>query len=237
MPADLKSAWQANLGGPASPDGSAVASKLTSPVVAGARVYVATIDKHTIHAVDSRNGKPLWRYRAGGRVDSPPTIYQGRVLFGSADGWVYCLRATDGELAWRFRAAPMDQRTVSFGQVESVWPVHGSVLVRDGVLYCVAGRSMFLDTGLRLWRLDPKSGAVLSRTVLDEKEAETDKDLHSFVSWLNMPTGLPDVLSADEKFVYMRSQPFGFDGKRLPLKPYPRGKDADAGAPALSARP
>ena len=221
VPTALKPAWREKLGG-----------KLTSPVIAAGKVFVASVDTHTVHALDATSGKRLWQYAAGGRVDSPPTIHQGRVLFGSADGHVYCLRAADGELAWRFRAAPMDQRVVSFGQVESVWPVHGSVLVHGGVLYCVAGRSMYLDSGLRLWRLDPKTGRVLSRTVLDDKEAATGKDLQSFVSWLNMPVGLPDVLSTDGKLVYMRSQPFGLDGKRLPLKPFPRGTNADAGAPA-----
>ena len=28
---------------------------------------------------------------------------QGLAVFGSADGWVYCLRAADGVLAWRRR--------------------------------------------------------------------------------------------------------------------------------------
>ena len=33
------------------------------------------------------------------------------VLFGSADGCVYCLRASDGAIVWRFRAAPRDACT------------------------------------------------------------------------------------------------------------------------------
>ena len=69
-----------------------------------------------------------WNFTTGGRVDSPPTVDKGRVVFGSADGCVYCLRATDGALAWRFRAAPHDLRLAAFEQIESVWPVHGSVL-------------------------------------------------------------------------------------------------------------
>ncbi|MDP6546589.1 MAG: PQQ-binding-like beta-propeller repeat protein [Phycisphaerae bacterium] len=220
VPAELKQAWQVKLGG-----------KLTSPVIADGRVFVASVNTHTVHSLDADSGKPLWSYQVGGRVDSPPTIHQGQVLFGSTDGWVYALCASDGRLAWRFRAASMDQRVMANGQIESVWPVHGSVLIRDGVLYCVSGRSMFLDEGLRLWRLDPKTGRVLSRTVLDEKEQETGKDLHEYVSWLNMPTGLPDILSSTGPLVYMRGQAFGLDGKRLPLKPFPRGANADAGAP------
>lgn len=147
-------------------------------------------------------------------MDSPPTVYRGRVLFGSADGWVYCLRASDGELAWRFRAAPEENRLVAFEQVESVWPVHGSVLVQDDVLFCVAGRSMFLDGGMRFLRLDPKTGRRLSETVLDDRDPETGKNLQVKVQGLNMPPALPDVLSSDGRYVYMRSQRFDLKGTR-----------------------
>jgi len=200
---DLKRVWQTRLGG-----------KLSSVVSAGGKVFVASVDTHTVYALDARSGKTLWQYTAGGRVDSPPTIYQGRVLFGSADGWVYCLRASDGELVWRFRAAPEDRRLMSFEQVESVWPVHGSVLVEDGVVYCVAGRLMFVDGGMRLLRLDPKTGRKLSETVLDDRDPDTGDNLQVKIERLNMPTALPDVLSSDGKYVYMRTQQFNLDGVR-----------------------
>jgi outer membrane protein assembly factor BamB len=220
VPLDVKSAWKTTLGG-----------KLTSPVVAENKVFVASVDKHTIHALHANSGKNLWQYTAGGRIDSAPTIYQGRVLFGSADGSVYCLRAADGALAWRFRAAPIDQRLTAFEQLESVWPLHGNVLIENDVLYCVAGRSMFIDNGMRLWRLDPQTGRVLSQTVLDGYDPNTDQSPQDYVSWLNMPTALPDILSSDGKLIYMRSQPFKLDGTRLPLEAMPKGADADKGAP------
>ncbi|MAG94552.1 MAG: hypothetical protein CMJ48_12515 [Planctomycetaceae bacterium] len=225
VPASLTTAWQTELGG-----------KLTSPVVAGGRLYVASIETHTVHAVDATSGGKLWSYTVGGRVDSPPTIYEDRVLFGSADGSVYYLRADDGALAWRFLAAPMDQRLMSMEQIESVWPVHGNVMVLNGEAYFVSGRSMFLDGGLRLWRLDPRSGRVLSKTVLNQKESGTGKDLQEFVSWLNMPPALPDVASSNGRLVYMRSQPFNLDGTRLPLEAMPRAADDDRGAPEPTQR-
>ncbi len=217
---NLQKSWETEIGG-----------KLTSVVVAEGKLFVASINEHTVYALDAESGETAWSYTAGGRVDSPPTIDQGRVLFGAADGWVYCLRAVDGVLAWRFRAAPMDRRLLSYEQIESVWPVHGSVLVQDGVLYCVAGRSMFLDEGLRMCRLDPKTGRLLSETVLDEEDSQTGKTLQDYISWLNMPAALPDVLSSDGRLIYMRSQPYEMDGTRLPLKAYPMSEDADRGAP------
>ena len=225
VPTALERAWQADIGG-----------GLTSPVIAGGKVFVASVDTHTVQALDSGSGEHLWQYTAGGRVDSPPTVYQGLVLFGSADGWVYCLRASDGALVWRFRAAPTDERLMAFEQVESVWPVHGSVLVLDGVVYCVAGRSMFLDGGLYLWRLDAKTGRLLSQTILDDCDPATNKNLQSYVSWLNMPVALPDVLSSDGRLVYMRSQAFNPDGTSLTIEKFPAGKDADRGAPPATQK-
>jgi outer membrane protein assembly factor BamB len=220
VPATLRQAWRIDIGG-----------RLTSPVVAGGRIFIASVDAHTIYAIDADSGRRLWHYTTGGRVDSPPTIYQGRVLFGSADGYVYCLAAKDGTLIWRFRSAPMDQRMMSFEQLESVWPAHGSVLIQNGVLYCLAGRSIFLDGGMHFWRLDPKTGKVLSHTVLNDLEQETGQDIQSYVSWLNMPVAMPDILSSDGRLVYMRSQPFNLDGMRMPLKAKSAGADADRGAP------
>jgi outer membrane protein assembly factor BamB len=218
VPADLKQTWQRAIGG-----------RLSQPVVASDRLFIASVDAHTVHALDAESGKPVWNYTVGGRVDSAPTVDEGRVLFGSADGYVYCLRASDGVLAWRFRAAPEDRRMTSFEQVESVWPVHGSVLVRDGVVYCIAGRSMFVDGGLRYLRLDTKTGRKLGETVFDERDPTTGENLQVHVKVRNMPVGLPDVLSTDGQFLYMRSQRFDFEGNRYDLAPH-SGKDAEQGA-------
>ena len=106
MGTELANDWSSKLGG-----------RLSSVVIAGGKVFVAQIDAHTVHALDAATGKPAWSYVTGGRVDSPPTFHDGRVLFGSADGCVYCLRASDGALIWRFQAAPQDRRLMAFEQL------------------------------------------------------------------------------------------------------------------------
>ncbi len=205
----LESAWQTTLGG-----------KLSSVVVADGRLYVAQVDEHTLHALDANSGQRLWNYTTSGRVDSPPSVDKGRVIFGSADGYVYCLGATDGELAWRFRAAPHDLRLVAFEQVESVWPVHGSVLIKEDSVYFVAGRSNFLDGGLRFIQLEAATGKKISETIMDDRDPETGADIQDGLQVLQMPVGLPDVLSSDGKSIYMRSQQFDLNGKRLGMGPH-----------------
>jgi len=191
-------------------------------VVADGSVFVASVDTHTIHALSAASGKPLWSYTAGGRVDSPPAILDGRVFFGCADGWVYALRAADGALAWRFRAAPLDRRVMSYEQLESAWPVSGSVLPAGDAICALAGRSAFLDGGLRLVRLEAASGRKLSETVLDYGDPEASRQLHAALKGCtDMPVAMPDILSSDGQRIYLRSQAFDLQGNlqsTAPLK-------------------
>ncbi len=210
----LQPQWKTDLGG-----------RLTQPVVAGGCLFIADVDRHTIHALDAASGEKLWSYVAGGRIDSSPTYCRGRLIFGSADGHVYCLCASDGVLAWRFRAAPVDQRLIAFEQLESTWPVHGSVLVQDGVATMVAGRSMYLDRGLRVCRLDVETGRLLGEKVLDDRDPETGENLQKRVRGLNMPVALTDILSSDGECLYMRSQVMDLEGNRLELGPGKSGRD------------
>jgi len=201
--AELKRTWRTKL-----------VSGLSAPVIADGKLFVASVDTHEVYALDAASGKKLWGFTTGGRVDSPPTIWRGRALFGSADGCVYCVDAGNGELVWRYRAAPEYRRMTALDQIESVWPVHGSVLVVNDVVYLVAGRSMFLDGGMRLLRLDAKTGRKLSETILDDKDPETGQNLQVHIEGLNMPVALPDILSSDGKYIYMKSLPFDLQGRR-----------------------
>jgi outer membrane protein assembly factor BamB len=206
--ATLNQTWRSTLSG-----------NVSAPVAAEGKLFVASIDHHTLHALDAKSGQEIWQFAAGGRVDSPPTIHKGRVLFGSADGYVYCLRASDGALAWRFRAAPRDLRHVAFGQVESVWPVSGSVLVQNDEVYCIAGRLMFVDGGMRMLRINPETGEKISETVLDDQLPESDKNMQTLIDSKKLPVALPDILSSDGEYVYMRSQRFDLKGKRTKIAP------------------
>ena len=187
---ELQVAWQAKIGG-----------RLTSPVVADGVLLVADTDSHRVDALDAATGRPIWSYPTGARVDSPPTIFQGRVLFGSADGRVYCLRLSDGEQIWTFHAASRDRRIVVNGQLESTWPVSGSVLVADGAAYFVAGRTSYLDGGMLFYKLDVATGRTLRELKLDMEKKKRDGGIAS-------GGHLPDVLSSDGESVFLRDSRF-----------------------------
>jgi len=131
---------------------------VTAPVVAAGRVYVAQPDTHRVLAFDADSGRSVWQFTANGRVDTPPTIHRGLCLFGTSTGWVYCLDAATGRMVWRLRAAPVDERIVAYGQVESPWPVPGSVLVVDETAYFAAGRQPLADGGILVFAVDPRTG-------------------------------------------------------------------------------
>jgi len=169
----LAAAWKARL-----------TSWLTAPVAAEGKVFVAATDLGQVAAVDAATGRLLWKATVGARVDSPPAIHRGLCIFGAHDGWVYALRARDGELAWRTRAAPWERRMVAFGQVESVWPAVGAVLVRKEMVVASAGRTSESDGGVALCALDAAIGSQLWATAIgtgthaqNDVLAATDKQL------------------------------------------------------------
>ncbi len=189
---DVSIAWRTELKG-----------RLTAPVAWYGKVFVAKPDAHTVYALDRESGKVIWQFTANGRIDSPPTIRDGMVLFGSADGRVYCLRSSDGELVWRFLAAPTDRRIAYFDQVESTWPVHGSVLVNKGVAYFTAGRSTYLDGGIRVYGLNAVTGEILHKGLLEgpHRDVDKDRDLAFFILGANS-----DVLVSEGGYIYMRQK-------------------------------
>jgi len=204
VPAELSKRWEIEL-----------ACQGSQPVIVGDRLWVAEKDAHRIRCFEAAGGKDLWSFTSGGRIDSAPTVHDGLVLFGCRDGSVYCLRATDGALVWRFRAAPVQRRLVSYGQVESVWPVHGSVLVQDGVVYFAAGRSSFLDGGILVYALDAKTGKTLHQHLLEGPRPEIRKDTGRPFA---MEGALPDLIVSDGKDLYMMRIKFDAKLNRLQTK-------------------
>jgi hypothetical protein len=205
VPAKVTEEWATELGpGP------------SQCVVADGKLFAASAD-HTVHALNAVTGEKLWAYTAGGRVDSAPTYYRGTVVFGARDGHVYCLTAGTGELVWRFLAAPRDRRCVAYDQVESVWPVHGSVLLHNDVAWFCAGRSSYLDGGLWVFRLDPVSGQVLSTTRIDSLAPNDEQKpiTPTMFARLDMEGAKNDVLSCDGSHVFMRHWAFDLDGKSV----------------------
>jgi outer membrane protein assembly factor BamB len=194
-------------------------AELTPPVAAGGRVFVAAKNRHSIHALDATNGEQLWTFTADARIDSPPSISRGLLLFGGADGFLYCLRADDGQLVWRRRLAPAQRWMAVDGQLESVWRLHGSVLIEGDLAYCSAGRSSYLDGGLFLYAVEIETGEVKHRGQLNTV-ANTREDIadNEFVPSYHIEGAHSDLLVAEGGFVYLNQFKFSPDLKLQPAK-------------------
>ena len=217
---DVRRSGSQDLAAPGKP-GVAWTRKLsppiTAPVAADGMVVVAETDRHALRALSAVDGAPAWTFVADGRIDSPPTLSGGRCLFGTRNGFVYCLQASNGTLVWRFRAAPQDRRLFAYEQLESVWPVHGSVLVddklSDGVptAYFAAGRSSRIDGGIRLYALEVKTGQLLHKADVMVHGGQGAGIIRQSV--------LPDILSIEKDTVWMRG--LGVDKNLAPVEDLP----------------
>ena len=175
LPETLAPAWSTVVQPPPSPDGPLAADWLdtndyigpvSAPVVADGLAVTAVREQHRVEALDAATGGRKWSFTAGGRVVTPPTLYGGLCLFGCRDGWVYALRADTGRLVWKFLAGPYERNIVAFSQVESSWPLLGSLLIHDGLAIAAAGYHPMANGGIHVWALEPHTGALKWHTTL-----------------------------------------------------------------------
>ena len=129
--------------------------------VVGDRVYFGSVADHQMRCVNAANGETLWSYFTEGAIRLAPTVWNNRVYFGSDDGNVYCLSADQGELVWKLRVGPEDERLLARGSLISRWPVRTGVLIDDGTAYFGAG--IFPHEKVFLAAADATSGKLIWR--------------------------------------------------------------------------
>ena len=128
------------------------------PIIQGDTMYVALphIDAVGAYAVETGNEK--WRFYTAGPVRMAPVAWRGKLYFGSDDGHLYCLNASDGALQWKFRAVPSGRKILGNGRLISVWPVRGGPVLADETIYFAAG--VWPMEGVFVYALDAQSGQV-----------------------------------------------------------------------------
>lgn len=141
-------------------------------VAVGSTVYFGSSADNKVYALDATTGNERWSFFTGGPVRLAPTVSGDRVLFGSDDGFVYCLNADDGKLLWKLRGGPNDEKLLGHGKMISRWPIRTGVLVDDGIAYFGAGifphENVFLHAvrvsdGSHVWKNDTISQESANR--------------------------------------------------------------------------
>ncbi|MCY3022802.1 MAG: PQQ-binding-like beta-propeller repeat protein [Planctomycetota bacterium] len=165
---------------------------VTQASLAEGVAVVGLSHRQQVLALDPASGAECWRAVVDGRIDSAPTIYQGLVLFGTRNGWLYALNRDSGALVWRFRCEPRRDLIAADGQLESAWPMLGSVTADERGIYAFAGRHTDADGGLWWWHLD-LGGKVLNhgRVGSDDLKPTTPG------SGAKVPTGMNNIAVMD----------------------------------------
>jgi hypothetical protein len=128
------------------------------PIVLGDTMYVALPHIDAVVAFAVETGKEKWRFYAAGPMRLAPVAWRDRLYFGSDDGHLYCLNASDGALQWKFRAVPSARKILGNGRLISVWPVRGGPVLADETVYFAAG--VWPLEGVFVYALDARSGQV-----------------------------------------------------------------------------
>ena len=189
--------------------------RVFEPIVIDGLLCIGFNDQDKLVALDAQTGEKRWTYYAEAPVRLPAAGWKGRVYFCSDDGFLYCVRASDGELIWKFRGAPNSQHAIGNRRLTSAWPARGGPVVYDDTVYFAASIWPFMGTFL--YALDAETGRV--EWVNDRTGAQYLKQPHSAPSFAGVAPQGALVATADLLIVPGgRSVPAVFDRHTGELK-------------------
>ena len=138
--------------------------------IVGDRVWFGSSVDDQLYCLDLKSGELIYKFFAGGPIRLAPVVNDGRVYFGADDGYVYCLRADDGQLEWKSRVAPDRLQVSGNGRLISKWPVRTSVAIVDGSCYACAG--VFPSETVYVAALDAQTGVEQWKTQMNDLPAQ-----------------------------------------------------------------
>ena len=180
-------------------------------VFRGDRAWFGSTVDNNLYCVNADTGKPLWVFPTDGAIRLAPSLAHGNVYFGSDDGFVYCLKETDGAVVWKMRVGPSDERLLARGRMISRWPVRTGVLVDAGTAYFGAG--VFPHELIYIVAADAQTGKVIWRndTISQQNAGRNDLSPQGYLlandTTLFVPSGrsLPVALSRETgKIIFQR---------------------------------
>lgn len=98
-------------------------------------VFFGSSVDDSVHCLNLESGREQWIYTTDGPVRVAPAIADGRVYFGSDDGYAYCVKASNGELLWKYRPAETARLILNNGRLIPFHPCRTGILVDGDVAY------------------------------------------------------------------------------------------------------
>lgn len=147
------------------------ANVISTPAVVNGDFVVFGNQNGLVEARDLETGKKRWAYQTGGPIFSSPAVMGGDIVFGAADGYVYCL-SEFGTLRWKYKTGAA---------------VLGSPLIRNGVVYIGGSdhhfRALDIESGSLLFDFDGLQGPMVSQPVISGNVllfGAWDKNLYAY---------------------------------------------------------
>jgi hypothetical protein len=78
-------------------------------------------------------------------------------------------------------------------------------------VYCTAGRTSYLDGGITLFRLDPRTAKVLDKNQFYSRDPETGKQPDDLLEDVELPGALPDILTVEKGSIFLRDKRLAVD--------------------------
>ncbi|MCK4885996.1 MAG: PQQ-like beta-propeller repeat protein, partial [Planctomycetes bacterium] len=133
--------------------------RMYEPIVLGKTMFVGSNRSDKVVAIDTITGKEKWAFYTDGPVRFAPVGWKGKVYFVSDDGFLYCVKAQNGKLLWKFRGGADDRKILGNSRVVSAWPARGGPVIEDGIIYF--GASIWPFMGVFIHAVDAKTGNVV----------------------------------------------------------------------------
>ncbi|MEO2025895.1 MAG: LamG-like jellyroll fold domain-containing protein [Fuerstiella sp.] len=117
-------------------------------IAVGDRVWFGSSADDSLYCLGAGDGKERWSVTADGPVRLAPTWSDGRVYFGSDDGYARCVKADDGQLVWKFTPADTSHLFLNNGRFIPFQPCRTGVVVDDGTAWFACAMLPWKDAWL-----------------------------------------------------------------------------------------
>jgi outer membrane protein assembly factor BamB len=177
------------------------AARPVSSASDGKTVFQSIFDQSRVVALDSKTGRQIWSFQAGGWIYDQPVVTQKYIFVGSQDRHFYCLDRGTGKPHWKFpvhsrieAAAAVAQGRVYFGACD------GSVSCAD------------VDSGKQIWSYKTEPDSKGTRAIYC---APLVTDRTVYVAAMDGQLYALDAMTGEERWVLRVSQDSEIDGGSL----------------------
>ncbi len=126
---------------------------MTSPIVAGGLVFIASIDddnqgRSHVYAIDAKSGEIVWKFKTGNSVKNCIAFHDGKVFATDIQGMVYAIAAENGDLVWK-------KDLSIYGRTQE------GTIASDNTIYTGGGNGLCAlnaSDGSEIWRNKSRSG-------------------------------------------------------------------------------